>query len=79
MRDGSATAARKRVAMARFPLISQRAEPLTASPKGEASLLSTSILIRQTDTGEQCSPLQEFFDSLELPPRGKLFFYTYIS
>ena len=29
--------------MARLPLISQRAEPLTASPRGEASLLYTYI------------------------------------
>ena len=43
MRGGSATAARKRVAMARLPLISQRAGPLTASPKGEASLFYTYI------------------------------------
>ena len=32
-----------RTAMAGSPLISQRAEPLTASPKGEASLLYTYI------------------------------------
>ena len=27
---------------------------------------------RQTGTGEQCSPLQAFFDSLSLPPWGKV-------
>ena len=26
----------------------------------------------QTGTGEQCSPLQAFFDSLSLPPWGKV-------
>ena len=36
MRGGLAIIARKRVAMASLPLISQRAGPPTASPKGEA-------------------------------------------
>ena len=31
------------------------------------------FLTRHTGTGEQCSPLQEFFDSLHLPPKGEGF------
>ena len=38
MRGEFAAIARSRVAVAHLPLISQRAEPLTASPKGEAFL-----------------------------------------
>ena len=37
MRAKFAIAARKRAVPARLPLISQRAGPLTASPKGEAT------------------------------------------
>ena len=36
MRGRCAIAARRRTAVGKFPLISQRAGPLTASPKGEA-------------------------------------------
>ena len=38
MRGKFAAIARPRVAVAHLPLISQRAEPLTASPEGEAFL-----------------------------------------
>ena len=38
MRGRCAIAVRLRTAVGKFPLISQRAGPLTASPKGEASL-----------------------------------------
>ena len=38
MKGRFATAIRLRAAEARFPLISQRAGPLTASPEGEAML-----------------------------------------
>ena len=38
MRGEFAAIARSRVAVAHLPLISQRAEPLTASPEGEAFL-----------------------------------------
>ena len=38
MRGRCAIAARRRTAVGKFPLISQRAGPLTASPKGEAAL-----------------------------------------
>ena len=38
MRGRFATAIRLRAAEARFPLISQRAGPLTISPEGEAML-----------------------------------------
>ena len=37
MRGRCAIAARLRTAVGKFPLISQRAGPLTASPKGEAA------------------------------------------
>ena len=40
MRGRCAIAARRRTAVGKFPLISQRAGPLTASPKGKATLAS---------------------------------------
>ena len=37
-----------------------------------ATLFPGQFFARQTGTGEQCSPLQAFFDSLSLPPWGKV-------
>ena len=73
MRAKSAIAARKRVVPARPPLISQRAGPLTASPKGEATdcrkrcahpLAPSARGLRPQAVGERTVRLPEIFRAM---------------
>ena len=48
------------------------AAAIDCPPTCRSNAFPGQFFARQTGTGEQCSPLQAFFDSLSLPPWGKV-------